>query len=206
MPASSHVHSSDSVYHMPFRIHSSHICTFSRSLRTGDEGACAAEHLGWGRRSILAVLVVARLAAVVLGGRHRLDDLGIVLAPCEEAVHIPTRACRPCCVGAALDIGTCLGLVADAANSRVDKSGSAAVQWKGLMVVPYFLQHQDAEALVEDTERSAPRTRLDISQMVVRHRSQTAVCWCSQIVDRSVGCRSRQMIALTARILLHLGP
>lgn len=208
---------------MPFRTHSSRICTFSRSLRIGDEGACAAEHREWERRSILAVellahsrvatnsnlpvLVAASLAAAVLA-EVRQDDLGIVLAPCEEVVRNPIQVCRPYVVVAVLDIETCLGLVEDAANSTEGRSGSAAVQWKGLwerrcqislhlrllrdaqdlhrlsgnqtdlMVVPYFLPHQDAEALVEDTGCNAPRTLLDNAQLAVRHRNQIAVCWC----------------------------
>ena len=157
---------------------------------------------------------------------HHRDDLGIVLAPCEEVVRNPIQACKPCVVVEVLDIETCLGLVGDAANSTEGRSGSAAVQWKGLweprcqislhlnlmrdaqkshqlsgtqtdlMFVPCFLPHQDAEVLVEDIGCNAQRTRLDNAQVAARHRSQTAVCWCWQIADRSVECRSRQKNAL----------
>ena len=37
---------------MLFHILAIHICTSAQSLHIGDEGACAAEHLGWERKSI----------------------------------------------------------------------------------------------------------------------------------------------------------
>lgn len=207
---------------MPFRSRSSHICTFSRSLHIVGEGACAVGHLGWVRRNRLAVwwlaigctvlnstlpvLAAARSAAVVLVELHLQGDLGIVLAPCEEVVHSPILVYIPCVVVAVLGIETCLDLVVDAANSKEGRSGSAAVQWKGLwehrcqislhlrlmrdvqdshqfsgtqtdlMVVPCFLLHLGGEAVVEDTGRIVARTRLDNALMEVRHRNQTAVC------------------------------
>lgn len=157
---------------------------------------------------------------------HLQGGLGTVLAPCEEVDHSPILAYSPCVVVAVLDIETCLDLVVDAASSREGRSGSAAVQWKGLwehrcqislhlrlmrdaqdshqlsgtqtdlMVVPCFLLHLGGEAVVEDTGRIVARTRLDNALMEVRHRNQTAVCWYWQIAGRSVVCRSRQMIAL----------
>ena len=49
--ASSHAHSGDSKYRMPSRILATRICTCVQSLRSGDEGACVAEHLEWEQRS-----------------------------------------------------------------------------------------------------------------------------------------------------------
>jgi hypothetical protein len=63
------------------------------------------------------------------------------------------------------------------------------------MVVPCFLPHL-GDVELEDTGDNAPSIQLEIAQMAARHRSQTAVWWCSRIEGRSVKCRSRQMIAL----------
>jgi len=127
---------------MPFHIRSSHICTFSRSLHSGGEGACAAEHRGWERRSRLAAWILAYVRVMVVtrnlslpgpvAGCWAVAVLGTVLVPCEEVVHIPIRVCSQCCVVAVLGTGICLGLVVEVVSSRVSKSGSAAVQWKGL--------------------------------------------------------------------------
>jgi len=81
-------------------------------------------------------------------------------------------------------------------DARCSGFASASGTQTDLIVVPCFLPHQDAGAIVEDTESSVPHTRLEVAQIAVRHRSQTALCWCWQTVDRSVGCRSRQMNAL----------
>ena len=239
-----HARSDGSMSRRPFRSRSIRICTFSRSLRIGDEGACAAGHLGWVRRSRLAacssalahvlhakqlqlpVLVAVGSAAEDLEEQSQRDVLGMDLAPCGEVGRIPTQVVHmPCAEVAALDTATCLDSVVDVGSSTVDKSGSAVARWKGLwelrcqislhlrlmhdvqnlhqlsgtqtdlMVVPCFLRHL-AGAVFDDTEDNAPRSRLEIVQMAVQHRSQTAACWCWQIAGRSVECRSRQMIAL----------
>lgn len=229
------------MYHTLFRNHSSRTCTFFRSLRIDDEGACVAGHREWVRRSRpaadllvlgrvqpaqhldLLVLVAAGSAVVVLVGPSRQGGLDTDLAPCEEAGCIPIQVGSPCAEAVVLGTVTYLGLAEGAANSTVDRSGSAVVQWKGLwerrcqillhlrlmrdahhlhrfsgtqtdlMVVPCFLPHR---VVLENTGDNAPNIRLDIAQMAVRHRSQTAVCWCLRIVGRSAECRSRQMNAL----------
>jgi hypothetical protein len=77
-------------------------------------------------------LVAARSAEAVPAAIHHQGALDTVLAPYVEADHNPIQVDRPCVVVAVLDIETCLGLVEDAANSTEGRSGSAAVQWKGL--------------------------------------------------------------------------
>ena len=166
---------------------------------------------------------------MALAERQQLGGLDTVLVPCGEAVRSPIRVDSPCAAVAVPGTETYLGLVGGAANSTEGRSDSVAVQWKGLlegrcqislhlrlmheaqnwprlsgtqtdlMVVPYFLPLPDAGALAQSIGDNAPRTREDIAQLAERHRSQTAVCWCSQIEGRSVGCRSRQMIALFGR-------